>query len=257
MEINSTAIPKKRVIIVDDDPEIVRILREAFEMELPCSLTSVMTASAALEEISQGRFDLILLDLTLPDMSGIDLCRSLRISGIDTPIICLTSRADVVDRIVGLETGADDYVTKPFSPREVIARIKAVWRRAAADQRSKASGGSSSEPLEVGEIRIDTDARLVFISGKLIDLSRAEFDILLLFASNPGKVFPREKLLVDVLGYEISEYDQAITSHISRLRMKVEANIDEPVYIRTVRGVGYRFATLEELASSVRISGKS
>lgn len=246
-------VGRKHVLIVDDDPEISRILNEAFQIELPCDITSVSTAAAAVEALSRTRFDLILLDLTLPDMSGIDVCKKARSEGITSPIICLTSRADVVDKIVGLETGADDYITKPFSPREVIARIKAVWRRGALEGAARAD--ASGDSMQFGSLRIDVRTRRVFVGDQPIELSSTEFEILLFLASSPGKVFPREELLSEVLGYELNEYDQSITAHVSRIRSKIEPNPNRPTFIRTIRGVGYRFATIDELTSNARERG--
>lgn len=238
----------QRILVIDDDPEISRIISEVCALEFPSDVQAVVTGGDGIAMGAEEEHDLIILDLTLPDLSGLDVCKKLREQGVQTPIICLTSRAEPIDKIVGFENGADDYVTKPFDPRELVARMKAVQRRTELSVRKPVDEPAGS--IECGELVIELDTHRLFLSGREVVLTRTEFLIVSLLAQNQGRVFPREELLQSVLGYSISEYDQSITSHICRIRAKIEKDPDRPVYIRTVRGVGYRFSTDEEIASA-------
>jgi DNA-binding response OmpR family regulator len=189
--------------------------------------------SAALE----GRFDLIILDIMLPGMDGFSICKRIRTEDPAVPIIILTAKTEEVDKIVGLEMGADDYITKPFSPRELAARIKAVRRR------SEESPSDRDRPkiLRYEDFTIDEDKRTVVSGDSEIELTAKEFELLLKLAKNPGRPFTREQLLEDIWGYRYDGYSHTVNSHINRLRNKIEPVPSEPKYIETVWGYGYRF----------------
>lgn len=234
-----------KVLIIDDDPEVGKILQEVFTRDFPCQTELALNAQRGLQLALEAAPTLIVLDLTLPDMSGIDLCRILRQRGVVVPILLLTSRSEEVDKILGLESGADDYIVKPFSPREFVARIKAVLRR--VERLQAPCGDSLPSIIQIGDLKIEFDTRRVALAERVLEISRTEFEILWLLASHPGKTFVREELIECILGYDAGNYDHALTSHISRLRMKIEAKPEQPKYIQTVRGHGYRFVTREEL----------
>ncbi|MCG8388339.1 MAG: response regulator transcription factor, partial [Cytophagales bacterium] len=183
------------------------------------------------------QLDLVILDINLPDKDGLEICRDLRANKIKTPILMLTARSEEIDKIMGLETGADDYLTKPFSIREFLARVKAIFRRVdmLKDEEPPA------QILKYGLLQIDQGKRKVMIKDKRIDLTPKEFDLLYLLASNPGKNYSRDKLLSLVWGYEFEGYEHTVNSHINRLRAKVEEDLSNPTYILTTWGVGYRF----------------
>jgi DNA-binding response OmpR family regulator len=175
----------------------------------------------------------------LPDMDGLDLCRQLRAQQDHTPILMLTARSGEVDRVLGLELGADDYLTKPFSVRELVARIKAILRR--VERMADEGTASESDPISVAGLNIDRDKRRVSVRGELIHLTAKEYDLLVQFARHPGRVFTRSQLLDLVWGYGEGTYEHTVNSHINRLRAKIEDDPSEPRFIRTVWGVGYRF----------------
>src|SRR6185295_3336785 len=184
--------------------------------------------------------DAVVLDLMLPKMDGLAVCRELREKASNMPILMLTAKDDVVDKVLGLEMGADDYITKPFSLRELEARIKSVLRRTRA---AVASGdGKDETPIVRGTLRIDSVRREVTISGRHVELTPKEFDLLRLFAGNPGRVFPRKYLLEKIWDYSYEGYDRTIDSHINRLRAKIEENPENPQMVLTVWGIGYKFS---------------
>ena len=185
-------------------------------------------------------YDLIILDLMLPGMDGLDICRTLRAKSTYTPILMLTARSTELDRVLGLEVGADDYLTKPFSIRELLARVKALFRRVEALTASTDGGGQKL--ISAGDLVIDTEKRKVTLSGKTVDLTAKEFDLLLHFAQHPGRVYTRSQLLDVVWGYAHAGYEHTVNSHINRLRTKIERDTSRPRYIVTVWGVGYSFA---------------
>jgi two-component system, OmpR family, response regulator ResD len=190
---------------------------------------------AALSAVEQRRPDLVVLDLMLPGMSGLDVTRQIRAGGA-LPIIMLTARGEETDRVVGLELGADDYVTKPFSPRELVARVKAVLRRA-----QPAPGPVDAHTIAIGGLRLDSAARSVTLDGQSIGLTAREFDLLLFLMRHPGQVFTREQLLDNVWGYTFASDMSTVTVHIRRLREKIERDPTNPTFLQTVWGVGYRF----------------
>lgn len=223
----------KRVLVVDDEPEIAGVLgaylkREGFEA-IAC--TSLAEAEDAL---ARGRPDLMLLDITLPDGSGLDILRGVEANG-HIPTIVLTARADEVDRIVGLELGADDYVTKPFSPREVIARVRAVLRRFDAPHVT----GAARTRYCAGDIEVDASAHEVSVAGRRVTVTPSEFRILCVLAENAGQVLTRAQLL-DLLGDDGSIYERTLDRHVNNLRKRIELDPDKPRYLITVYGVGYK-----------------
>ncbi len=221
-----------KILLVDDELPIL----EAIAYNLKKEGYTVITATDAaqcLEETRQEKPDLIVLDVMLPSMSGFDICKTLRKQS-DVPIIMLTARADETDRVVGLELGADDYVTKPFNMRELVARVKSVLRRSA-------QGELESEILVVGKIRIDSTRHEVAINGETITVSPREFELLRFLASHPGQVFSRQVLLDRVWGTEAFVEERTVDVHMRWLREKIEDNPSQPEQIVTVRGVGYKF----------------
>jgi DNA-binding response OmpR family regulator len=197
------------------------------------------------EAAHTGRYDLVILDVMLPGRDGLDIVRSLRIERIHTPVLMLTARTTEIDRVLGLELGADDYLTKPFSIPELQARVKAILRRA---ELGGVPAQVNDEKLRVGDLVIDTAAREVKLSGRLVPLTTKEFDLLLHFARSPGRVFTRAQLLDAVWSTQFEGYEHNVNTHINRLRAKIERDPANPRYVLTVRGVGYRFT--DELAAA-------
>ncbi len=192
----------------------------------------------ALRHIECGDHDLVILDLMLPDMDGAELLRHLRVRPAYVPVLILTSKSSELDRILGLELGADDYVTKPFSVLELVARVKAILRRGAAVQQRGATG---DEPVRISDFVIDGGARRVQRGDAEINLTPREFELLLHFARSPGRVYTRAQLLDSVWGYAHMGYEHTVNSHINRLRAKIEVDPTRPRYLLTVWGVGYKF----------------
>lgn len=220
------------ILIVDDEPTIVEVValylrREGFAVQ------TAGDGATALALVAQQRPDLIVLDIMLPGMSGFDVTRKLQAVG-EIPLIMLTARSDETDRVVGLELGADDYVTKPFSPRELVARVKAVLRR------TKAATPANENVLTIGDLRLDATAHTVVLAGQPIALTVREFELLQFLMRNPGQVFTREQLLDHVWGYTFASDMSTVTVHIRRLREKIEADPTKPVLLQTVWGVGYK-----------------
>lgn len=225
----------KKVLIVDDEKLIVKGIRFSLEqdgMEVDCAYDG----EEALAMIQSKEYDIILLDVMLPKKDGFEVCQQVReFSGV--PIVMLTAKGEDMDKILGLEYGADDYITKPFNILEVKARIKAIMRRAGSNQEEK----DKAKTIEAGDLKMDCESRRVFISGKEINLTAKEFDVLELLVFNPNKVYSRENLLNIVWGYEYPGDVRTVDVHIRRLREKIEANPSEPKYVHTKWGVGYYF----------------
>jgi len=222
-----------RILIVDDEPEMVRGLQDNLRFEGYQTLAAIDGREgfqAALREAP----DLILLDVMMPHMSGWDVLRGIRQKGLDVPVIMLTARGEEVDRVLGLELGADDYVTKPFSLRELLARVRAVLRRPGPRQKS--------EEAAFGDVRLHLRGRQAFRAGKEIKLTRKEFDLLRYLVEHRGEVLTRDRLLDEVWGYEQFPTTRTVDTHILRLRQKFEADPEHPAYILTAHGQGYRFA---------------
>lgn len=237
----------KDILLVEDDGDIADLLDlhlsdEGHRVEV------VDDGDDGLERALECAFDLIILDIMLPGTDGFDICRRLRQEKCHIPILMVTAKTEEVDKILGLELGADDYITKPFSIREVLARVKAIFRRVEVDQETH--GEDEEVPIEVEGLRIEPTKRKVQVDGNHVDLTSKEYELLLLFARNPGRAYSRQELLDEVWGYQYSGYSHTVNTHINRLRNKIESDPSSPQYVKTVWGVGYRFAEPEELASS-------
>lgn len=226
----------KKVLVIEDDKSIADLL-EIHLKDLNCEVTTKMDGSEGLKTATTDAFDLIVLDLMLPKVDGLEICKEVRRKDIYTPILMLTSKSEEMDKVLGLEVGADDYLTKPFSIREFIARAKAILRRVEAIQKEI---GSDSD-ISLSDLSIEASKRKVTLRGERIELTPKEFDLLHLLASHPGKTYTREQLLNILWGYQYNGYEHTVNSHINRLRSKIEPNISNPKYILTSWGVGYRF----------------
>lgn len=227
----------KKVLLVEDDPDISGLVNLHLN-DLDCQTTATANGKQAFEMAQAENFDLIVLDLMLPEMDGLTVCRKLRALENHTPILMLTAKSEEFDKVMGLESGADDYLTKPFGIRELIARVKAIFRRADLERERKAE---KDYLIERGKLSIDLTKRLVFLDKNRIELTPKEFALLSLLAENPGRSYSREELLNLVWGYEFSGYEHTVNSHVNRLRSKIEIIEDYPDIIKTAWGVGYRF----------------
>lgn len=220
------------ILIIEDEPELVKVLRSYLE-QAGFSVFSAGRGDTGLSAWEHRRPDLVILDLNLPGMDGLDVAREIRRKA-DTPILMLTARVEEADRLVGLELGADDYVAKPFSPREVVARVRAVLRRAGATP-------VASQVLRSANLEIDLEAHTVTRSGEPVELTPTEFSLLATLLGQPGRVFSRLQLLEASQGTAYEGYERTIDAHIKNLRAKIEPDPKKPAYIETVFGVGYRF----------------
>tara|TARA_R110002124_G_scaffold286453_1_gene467399 strand:+ start:14645 stop:15370 length:726 start_codon:yes stop_codon:yes gene_type:complete len=235
--------PAYPILIVEDDSDLSELIKiqltdNNYEVE------QAMNGRIALQKALENKYSLIILDIMLPEVDGFEICQSVRKENQQVPILMLTAKAEEVDKIMGLEYGADDYLTKPFSIKELVARVKALLRRAAT---SKTEDSSKVDKMDFGDLVIYPNKRSVQLENELIELTSKEFELLLLFAKNPGKAYSRQELLDVVWGYQYSGYSHTVNSHINRLRSKIEKNPSEPKFITTVWGMGYKFAELEEL----------
>jgi DNA-binding response OmpR family regulator len=221
----------QKILVIDDEPKIVEICQDYLKAD-GYDVISAVDGPNGLAAIRTEKPDLIVLDLMLPGMNGLDLCKQLRRES-NVPVIMLTARVDEADKLAGLELGADDYITKPFSPRELVARVRTVLRRT--------GGGDSPDVLRVGELTLDRERYMVTLPGREESLTPTEFEILFTLASQPGRIFTRSQLLTAVHGVAFTSYERAIDSHIRNLRKKLEASEEEPRYIATIYGVGYKF----------------
>jgi DNA-binding response OmpR family regulator len=222
-----------RVLLVDDDRELCQMLTEYLNTE-HFEVTSVHDGGEALEALRAGGFEILILDVMLPSVGGFDVLRRLG-AGNDTPILMLTARGDDIDRIVGLELGADDYLSKPFNPRELVARMRAILRRA----NSRSAKDSMPDELAVGPIILHTGTHLVHVAGKSVPLTGAEFRVLELLMRSAGHVISRESMTEQALGRKLVAYDRSIDTHISNLRRKLELEAGRNPEIKNVRGSGY------------------
>jgi len=223
-----------RILVVDDEPQIVDLLRSYLRRE-GFDVDEAGDGEAALAACARRRPDLVVLDLMLPKVDGREVCRRIRETS-QTPIIMLTARDEETDKLLGLELGADDYITKPFSPREVVARVRAVLRR---------GGREAVEIVRVGDLAIDLRAHQVTLQGRRVDLTPTEFRLLEILAGHPNQVFTRMQLIDRVQGHAFEGYERTVDAHIKNLRGKVEPDPKNPRHILTVYGVGYKFQTAE------------
>jgi DNA-binding response OmpR family regulator len=237
----------RKVLLVDDEPKIVEVLETYFSDD-GFIVRKAFDGATAVEIVKQEQPDVIVLDLKLPDMSGIEVFRAVRLQG-ETPVLMLTSRSAEVDRIIGLELGADDYITKPFSPREVVARVKTVLRRfeRAQPPGSPVAGAPAAiNRIIVGGLTLDPDEHEVTVDGKVIMLTPTEFRILEVLAAQPGRTFTRTQLLDKARAENLEVFDRTLDRHIANLRHKIEAEPGNPRYVITVFGVGYKMAKQQE-----------
>jgi DNA-binding response OmpR family regulator len=223
----------QRILVVEDEMLIARTLRDYLEMA-GFEVTVAGEGSAALASARGDRPDLVVLDLGLPGMDGLDVARELRRTS-TTPIVMLTARGEESDRIVGLELGADDYLVKPFSPKELVARVRAVLRRTSGTT-------AGAEVLRSGDVEVDLPKMRARVDGQQVDLTPTEFQLLATFVREPGRVFTRGQLLDALHGVTIDSYERAIDAHVKNLRRKIEPQVGRPRYVLTVHGVGYRFS---------------
>jgi two-component system alkaline phosphatase synthesis response regulator PhoP len=229
----------KIVLIIEDDAEIVELLTIHLK-DLGCKIMSANNGQRGLAIAKEEHFDLVILDIMLPGLNGMEICRKIRQTDRQTPILMLTAKSEEIDKVMGLETGADDYLTKPFSVREFIARVKVIFRRN-EDTVSLHDAIATSSVISYGGLEIDMDKRKVSLSNTRVELSPKEFELIALLASNPGKSYSRKRLLNLVWGYDFEGYEHTVNSHINRLRGKIEEDVSHPKFILTTWGVGYRF----------------
>jgi len=229
-------VENKNILVVEDEQDIAELIRLHL-VDLGHRVTVANDGFSGKKLALLRDWDLIILDLRLPGVDGLDICREIRSTACYVPILMLTSKSSELDRVLGLELGADDYVTKPFSVLELMARVKAIFRRTGTNSNQATAG---QHRLRIGELDIDPATRSASIGGKSVDLTAKEFDLLLHFARNPGRVYRRSELLDGVWGYGHDGYEHTVNSHINRLRAKIETDSANPEYIVTVWGVGYK-----------------
>ncbi len=233
----------KRALVIEDDPDLRRLITLHLE-DLGCEVVATAAGRDGLEQLEAAPPDLVVLDLMLPDLDGLEICRRIRERDTWIGVLMLTARSSEADRVLGLELGADDYLTKPFSVLEFRARIKALFRRTDAI-RAPGRDGDLQETIHAGELTIDPSRRQVLRGGEEIEVTAREFDLLMAFARHPGQVFTRAQLLDQVWGYGHEGYEHTVNSHINRLRGKIERDPRKPRFILTVWGVGYKFGEFE------------
>ena len=227
----------ERILLIEDDPRLADMLSE-YLGEAGFRVSVATAGRAGLERLAREPFDALVLDLMLPDMDGLEVCRQLRAKS-DVPLLMLTARGDAADRIVGLELGADDYLPKPFQPRELLARLRAILRR-------RRGGAAASRLLRFGRLEIDRDARAVRVDGETRSLTAYQFALLLALAENAGRVLSRDSLMDLVKGEPLEAFDRSIDVHVSRIRAAIEDDPRKPLRIVTVRGAGYVFAKAQD-----------
>ena len=227
----------RNVLVIEDQQDIAGLVRLHLE-DLPCKVELAFDGPSGLAAAEKKPFDLVVLDLMLPGMDGLEICRKLRARPPYTPIMMVTAKATEIDRVLGLELGADDYLTKPFSIRELVARVKALFRR--IERLQSEAAPQPGETMRVGELEIDVAKREVRLAGAPVSLTSKEFDLLLHFVRNPGRVYTRLQLLDAIWGYGYDGYEHNVNCHINRLRAKIEKDQARPELILTVRGVGYK-----------------
>lgn len=221
----------KKILVVDDEAKIVKVLKAYLEQ----SGFNVLTAAdgkVALAIFQRDKPDFMILDLNLPGMDGLDVCRTVRRQS-NIPILMLTARVEEADKLIGLELGADDYVVKPFSPREVVARVRTIFRRAQGEP-------AQDEIIRVGDLQIDLEQHTVLVADRQVELTPTEFDILVVLARQPKRVFTRLQIMEQAQGNAFEGYERTIDAHIKNIRLKLEPNPKKPIFIQTVFGVGYK-----------------
>jgi two-component system, OmpR family, alkaline phosphatase synthesis response regulator PhoP len=226
----------KNVLVVEDDASISDLIKIHLT-DLNCKVTQASDGEEGLNYALKDQFDLIVLDLMLPVLDGLEICKSVRKNDIYTPVLMLTAKSEEFDKVLGLEMGADDYLTKPFGIREFIARVKAIFRRIDAIQKEV----DDEADLSFGDLKIEVLKKRVILNGERVELTPREFDLLHLLASHPGRTYSREQLLDILWGYQYNGYEHTVNSHIYRLRSKIENDLSNPKYILTSWGAGYRF----------------
>ena len=232
----------RRILVIEDDRDIGHLV-DLHLRDLGCRVELAADGTAGLDRALASPYDLVILDLMLPGIDGLEICRRLRARAPYCPILMLTAKSSEIDRVLGLEIGADDYLTKPFSVLELVARVKAIFRRVDALASPDLPDGPGV--VETAGLSIDVPRRQVSLHGRPVELTAREFDLLLQFARHPGRVFSRAQLLDQVWGYGHEGYEHTVNSHINRLRAKIEEDPSRPRYILTVWGVGYKFAERE------------
>lgn len=238
----------RQVLIIEDDRDIAELISIHLN-DLVCSIKHSVQGETGLAMAAEYPFDLIILDIMLPGMDGFEICRRLRAQEIITPVLMLTAKSEEIDKVLGLEIGADDYLTKPFSIREFVARVKAIFRRQAIQE--KAADQQTGNILRIENLVIEQDKRKIILNGSRLDLTPKEYELLMLLALHPGKSYSREDLLNQIWGYEFAGYEHTVNSHINRLRSKIESDFSKPRFILTTWGVGYRFndeLTIEKMS---------
>lgn len=230
---------KHKILVVDDEPSIVTLLQYNLE-QAGFEVISAMDGEAGKKIAEAETLDLIILDLMLPSLDGLEVCRRLRQEKINTPIVMLTAKDSELDKILGLEFGADDYIVKPFSPREVVARVKAILRRVHAQAEPENNKENEEASIIIGELVIFPDKYEASFRDTLLDLTLKEFELLLHLAKNKNRIQSRDQLLNAVWNYDVSGDSRIVDVHISHLRDKIEENTRKPVYIKTLRGIGYK-----------------
>lgn len=228
----------KKILVVDDEPQIVKVL-SAYLERASFRVITAANGKVALLQFSKENPDFVILDLNLPELDGLDVCREIRRKS-NVPILMLTARVEEADRLIGLELGADDYVVKPFSPREIVARVRTIFRRTSASDTADAS------LIQVGQLTVDLDKHVVTLNGKIINLTPTEFDILVVLARQPKRVFSRLQIMEQAQGDAFEGYERTIDAHIKNLRLKLEPDPKNPTYIQTVFGVGYKLEERED-----------
>jgi DNA-binding response OmpR family regulator len=233
------SVKPRKILVIEDDRDIARLV-ELHLHDLGYDVHVAYDGVAGFKQALSKAYDLIILDLMLPGIDGLELCRNLRTEPNYTPILMLTAKSTELDRVLGLEVGADDYLTKPFSILELLARVKALFRRMEALGLQLTPGKQNT--IQAGDLVIDAEKRMVSLRGKSVDLTAKEFDLLLQFAQHPGRAYSRSQLLDLVWGYTHEGYEHTVNSHINRLRAKIERDPAHPQYVLTVWGIGYRFS---------------
>ncbi|SFC57137.1 two-component system, OmpR family, alkaline phosphatase synthesis response regulator PhoP [Bacillus sp. OV322] len=229
----------KKILVVDDEKSILTLLQYNLE-QAGYSVVTAIDGEEGLKLAIEEKPDLIVLDLMLPKLDGIEVCKQLRQQKVMTPILMLTAKDDEFDKVLGLELGADDYMTKPFSPREVVARIKAILRRSQFQPEKAEEDNSDDELIKLGGLKIYPERYEAFFEGNLLELTPKEFELLMYLAKHKGRVLTRDQLLSAVWNYDFAGDTRIVDVHISHLREKIESNSKKPLYIKTIRGLGYK-----------------